>query len=718
MKKILLIIIIALNGFVINAENSETSSLKSALAEASAKDKPMLLNDIAFHYYRHFPDSAMVYCKEAEKLAEKQKNHYEHIRALEICGRAKNKKKDYEGSIKTLNTSVELWKKYKVDYNISDAIIYIAINYMQSADLHQAKNFMVDVLDNIEEFDFDIPNRARLYNNLGIIENQFGNYSIAIEYYIKALNLKETFVEPPSLRGTLLNIGNLMVRIKNYQEALTYYQRILQINRENDLSTKYANVYIGMGNVYLNLEKYAESKKYYQLALKQAEQENNLKNLSQSYNNLAVLCENEYKYDEALQYYFSALDLRKKLNDKYGITNLHKNIGSLYILIDDLAKAEYHLQKSLEYATENDAKMILEEAYKFLSQLYEKKKNYPKALSYQRKFFTVHDQILNESITDKILEVEKKYNTRATKRENQILKRDNEIMKLNIEKEKLDKIRLILILITILLVALFFFMLFYLKHRKNIFLQKSTELLDEQVKLRTQQLEDINLQLQEEIETRKNIENKLKKSLSEKELMLKEIHHRVKNNMQVVSSILDLQTEELHDDGLRILFQNTKNRIQSMSLIHEKLYHSDNFDQVDFQEYINSLIMHIYAGFHVDLNRIEPIIKIDNIPINLDYAVPCGMIVNELVTNTIKYAFDPEEKGKLWISLQKKETNDYILEIGNNGKDFPRNIDLENPTTIGLHLVNLLAAQIEGKLEVVKKNGVRYFLTFQYNISR
>ena len=217
----------------------------------------------------------------------------------------------------------------------------------------------------------------------------------------------------------------------------------------------------------------------------------------------------------------------------------------------------------------------------------------------------------------------------------------------------------------------------------------------------------------EDITERKNNEELLKNSLKEKETLLKEIHHRVKNNLQIISSILNLQSENVSDSEALSLFYDSQNRINSMALIHERLYRSSEFEYVDFSTYIEDLTNYLINSHHTELSNIRVNLDIEKINLNIDTAVPCGLIVNELMINSVKHAFPNNSDGKIEIKLSENNNGkNYHLSISDNGIGIKDNIDISKSNTLGLQLVYNLAQQLDGDLLIDNSNGTKFDLYF------
>jgi two-component sensor histidine kinase len=207
-------------------------------------------------------------------------------------------------------------------------------------------------------------------------------------------------------------------------------------------------------------------------------------------------------------------------------------------------------------------------------------------------------------------------------------------------------------------------------------------------------------------------EEVLKASLREKDVLLKEIHHRVKNNLQVISSLLNLQSGAVTEPAVLAMFTESQNRIKSMALIHEKLYQSKDLARIDFAEYVRNLANHLYRSYVVNANLISLKLNIENIHLNVDTAIPCGLMLNELVSNALKYAFPHGQKGEIGISLLRQNGEQLVLVVKDNGVGLPQDFDIKNSKSLGLKLVNILTKQLKGDLNYHGEGGTEFRLAF------
>jgi two-component sensor histidine kinase/HAMP domain-containing protein len=236
--------------------------------------------------------------------------------------------------------------------------------------------------------------------------------------------------------------------------------------------------------------------------------------------------------------------------------------------------------------------------------------------------------------------------------------------------------------------------------------------LEARVVNRTVELERTLRSLQRENEIKKKAEKEISKSLEEKEVLLKEIHHRVKNNLQIVSSLFFFQSKKITDPQTLEMFREGQNRVKSMALIHERLYQSGDLANINFKEYVKKLINFLLQSYGVNQSKIKLKTNIADIELAVDTAVPCGLIINELISNSLKHGFDSEASGEIRIDMGHNENNKLILIISDNGKGIPENLNIQETDSLGLRLVNNLTIQLNGKVEFFNRNGTTVKLIF------
>jgi PAS domain S-box-containing protein len=210
---------------------------------------------------------------------------------------------------------------------------------------------------------------------------------------------------------------------------------------------------------------------------------------------------------------------------------------------------------------------------------------------------------------------------------------------------------------------------------------------------------------------KKIIEQQMQESINEKEILLQEVHHRVKNNLQVISSILNLQSSYVKDENSLRILRESQNRIKTMSFIHESLYQTKDFSGIEFGGYILSLANNLVHSYSLEVGLVKLKTDFDDMYLSLDQAIPCGLIANELISNALKYAFDKGQRGEIFVSAKNKDSRVTLI-ISDNGKGLPKGFDYENSDSLGLQLVYTLKDQLEASIQVSTKKGTKYLITF------
>jgi PAS domain S-box-containing protein len=215
----------------------------------------------------------------------------------------------------------------------------------------------------------------------------------------------------------------------------------------------------------------------------------------------------------------------------------------------------------------------------------------------------------------------------------------------------------------------------------------------------------------DDVTERKQALEQIKTSLHEKEVLLKEIHHRVKNNMQVITSLLSLQSKTIGDGPALAVFRDSQNRVKSMALIHETLYQSKDLSRINFAEYLQKLVAHVSRSYRIRPDAVKINVRVDDISLPIDTAVPCGLIINELASNSLKYAFPADNKGEINITFDRADAH-FVLRVSDTGIGLPADFDPEKGRSLGMKLVRMLTTQLCGEIECSNGVGTTFEITF------
>ncbi|MBN2416272.1 response regulator [bacterium] len=255
------------------------------------------------------------------------------------------------------------------------------------------------------------------------------------------------------------------------------------------------------------------------------------------------------------------------------------------------------------------------------------------------------------------------------------------------------------------------------RKRAEIALEQANEELEQRVQQRTEDLLAANARLEQEIKERRLAETRIRENLQEKEILLKEIHHRVKNNLMVITSLLRLQSRKIGDKEQAIAaFEESRDRIVSMAVVHEILYKSDDFSKIDQNRYIKTMVNNLKGIYDIKCST-NVLYDIDDVPLNINISIPFGLILNELITNAFKHAFDGRPGGEIHIAYKAVNDTCCRLTVRDNGAGFPDGIDLKGTDSFGLQLVTILTEQLHGTLSVDGSAGACFSLEFPQDTS-
>ncbi|HET7002910.1 MAG TPA: sensor histidine kinase, partial [Puia sp.] len=309
------------------------------------------------------------------------------------------------------------------------------------------------------------------------------------------------------------------------------------------------------------------------------------------------------------------------------------------------------------------------------------------AIQHYKIFQQLSDSIHDLKKTREIEEMNIQYGVAQKEKDLQLLQNRDQLQRAELNREKL--VRTIIIIVSSLLLLLF--AVLYNRYRLK---QRSNKLLQNQQKIISQKNEV------------------LEQTIEEKEWLVREIHHRVKNNLQMVISLLNAQSEFLNHPSAVDAIRESRERMQAIAILHQKLYHTDTSTRINMRSYVNELVDNIRSSV-ADTGRIEFQVDVDpDIELDISQSVPLGLILNEGITNSIKYAYGANEKGRIRISLRQITKRQLQLRISDHGKGLPEGLDLEHPHSLGLQLIRLFAEQLEGDLYFVNKRGLEIDLCF------
>lgn len=398
---------------------------------------------------------------------------------------------------------------------------------------------------------------------------------------------------------------------------------------------------------------------------------------------------------QADKYYFELVKLSGQLKKDNEIsTDIHYELGQYFIGKAQYRKAAFFLQKALATAEATNSYTVAKDIHLMLFRADSGMGNYPSAMEHLLRHKFLNDSIFNETKSWQMEELRVQYETAKKEKDIETLNNQNKLQRIGVEQANRAKnITLAFVILLVIIVGLLFNR-YLLKHKSNHRLQ-----------LHQKELDQKNVFL-ESLNTKQEI------LLKEKEWLIKEIHHRVKNNLQMVTSLLNSQSAYLDNDAAVLAIKVSLRRMQAMSLIHQKLYLSGNISTISMPEYIKDLLSYLHESFD-NGNRIVFQQTIEPIDLDVSQAIPLGLIINECMVNAIKYAFPGDRKGIISINLQSVGDDHILLHIADNGIGLPVEFDVMKHNSLGLKLVQGLAKQLKGSVNILSENGLSIIIRFE-----
>ena len=517
--------------------------------------------------------------------------------------------------------------------------------------------------------------KSLVFGGIGSFYMRRGNYPKALGYFFDALRIDEKRGHKEGMLVRLSNIGNIYVSQQNYPKAIEYYSKALKLSEEiND--KKHVAIQLGnIGIVYYHQHNLPKALEYYLKALELGRELGNNDEIALNLNNIASVYQDEKNYDKAMQYFFEALPIAEAQGDADIVASVTGNIGLIYGIKKDYKKAESFILKALKIAYEINSLEMTNEFELALSELYNSQGKYQQALEHFKKHQVAKDSVFNAENTEKNVRAEMNYEF-----DKQQAMQNKEHEKEVIALEADNKIQKQLHLFLLIIIALILVILFFVKRAYD---------------------------------NKKRIASFLESEAKRKEVLLQEVHHRINNNLQVISSLLSLQASSVGDEKLNGYLKQSQNRIQSLSTLHELLYQNDSPLEINMHEYLNKVLDFHRDVLHTKTLDVKVNANITPVYFTTKLAVPIALVVNELITNAIKYAFNEKHSGSIDISLLQDGTkNDsWMLHFSDSGRGLPASSEVRKES-LGLRLVNIMTRQMGAVLTKTNSPGATFTLLF------
>lgn len=523
---------------------------------------------------------------------------------------------------------------------------------------------------------------AKTLSYIGVIEDIQGNSVKAIHHLLQAIKIQEKYKYSKDLSFSYNNLGIAHFYQFNYETALVYYKKSLEIDKKRKDLKGEAGTLINIGLIYTYIDSIPKAEKNYKEALNVYTKLKDSIGLASTLNNLAKIEMANKNTLQAIEYYHSSLAylesstlIEAKFTPYYGLANA-------YITLNVPHKAVNFAERAVELAKTANARERLQYGYEILAEAHKKSGNDNLAYVNLKNYADLRDSLINEDRTNQIADMQTKYESEKKDRriiEVELKNQQEKGKRIQQEKETLEKQKalnyVLISLFSLLIILAIIIYAYRIKQRNNKLLTERNEAVEE--------------------------------NLSQKETMIGEIHHRVKNNLQLITSILDLQARSLDNDEAKKAINDSQNRVRTMAIIHQKLYQQDDIYGISMNEYITSISKAIIDSSTEKNKLINFVFDISLIQLHIDTSIPIGLIITEIITNSVKYAFPTTQTGEIFISL-KEESNQLELIVRDNGVGMENANESSNSTSFGLKMIKSLTRQLKADWSITTNNGTEF----------
>lgn len=593
--------------------------------------------------------------------------------------------------------------QYQGKYTQSLRELLDALRIQKSIDfveLHYTYDLLAHVYTRMGNYEMAMPYALDAVRNaretadtidLDLFLSRIGQIHMDLGQHVKALEVHRTILnkltrEPDNLRSQfrfvyIRKMSQSLIALKRQQECLTLIENFLEKDSPIYLLEGIiADLY--QGEAYMSLQDYARAEKNLTAGLAKAKAAKGAAGWSNFYD---IIPE---------------------------IMLFHAKLTDLYSATGQLKKASFHLNEHFNMLNKEHDLLQLSNLHLQAFKLDSLNGDLPMAISHYQQYKALQDSVFNERKSNQLIAYQVQYETERKEQELLLKEKDIELKEQNIQvlkKERLvqqDKIKQAnLIRNGIVVGATMLLLLLGVIYNRFLLKRKSNRLL---------KIQQANLFAQQQQIKKNNLE--LEQLLSEKELLLKEVHHRVKNNLQVVISLLNSQVEALEDNAALAAIHDSQNRVQAIALIHQKLYKDSDVSLMSMDSYIAELISYFMDSFDVEYISFD--LEMDRVLLDVNKSVPIGLILNEAITNALKYAYAPNTRGKIFIGMKNMDDQTVILTIKDEGRGLPFDFDLENSQSLGMSLIKGLTQQLNGRMSIASTEGVKIVIEIPLETER
>ncbi len=516
---------------------------------------------------------------------------------------------------------------------------------------------------------------AYAINNMGVIDNDNGKLTKSLEYYYKSLNYREMINDSLGLAESYNNIGNIYAIQDDTKNGIFYTEKSLEVSKLIG-SKSYGTILTNLGGLYGKSGDTAKEMKFYEESLSLNREINNSVGVANSLRLIASIYNEEGDTDKALQYLSENLIILEDKGYNDGVIGSLTEISKIYLQKNELNKSLLYAKRAMDISLKEGSPNRISIVSELLSKIYQEQNNWKNAFDMETLHFKMRDSLKNTEVQNSLIEQASAHKLEKKQQEIELLSAKNVIQELKLLKNKNSIILISVALFLTLIIAI----AAYRGYKKNLLINK---LLEKQ---------KIEISRQNEV----------------KKTMLQEIHHRVKNNLQVVNSLLRMQSNKIEDKNINCVFKETQSRIRSMAKLHEKMYQSGGLDTFNTKEHITLLVEEIVANYAVG-KKIKLNLNIDDVLISSKTMMPLSLIINEMISNSLKYAFEGMDEGVISVKFSKINKKCELI-VSDNGVGYTPDPESNG---LGLRLISSFTRQLNGGMEQINDYGTTFKLTFE-----
>lgn len=563
----------------------------------------------------------------------------------------------------------------KIDsMRLAGLFVDIGSVYSRQSNIPEALDYMKRSVKIFERIN-NLTHLPYALNNIGATYIREGNYPLALEYLQKSLHLAEKGGMTRLACSSNSNIGGVHISLKHYEKALPYLKKSVALAKEINNKAYWASNTRKLGTAYEYLGDTAAAMVHYQKSLEIDRETGAKHGLGSAHRSIGELLMNQGKYELAYSHLEGALELSKEVGDVKTLSHTYSLLGEWALKQGQWKWAVSSCLKGLSLMEEIHMFRQIESNCNCLWRAYEKLGNHQAVAVYLKQYMEARDSLFNEEKLKEFTRLEMQYQFDVEKEKIALHQEQKDAaIASQMRRQRLIRDTFLGGLIAGAIILALLWRSYRLKQRTNhqLSVQKNT----------------------------------IQQALNEREVLLKEIHHRVKNNLQVVSSLLGLQSRTIEDPAALDAIEEGRNRVRAMALIHQNLYQEENLVGVHLPEYIQQLTENLIASYRVDQDHIQLIHKVAPISLDVDVLIPLGLILNELISNALKHAFTDRSAGQIEVQVQQAETGLEVL-VKDNGIGLPTGFKPEQVKSMGFKLIRSFISKMEGKLEIASIGGTQ-----------